>query len=127
MQISELMCVDFFTGRTHPARIGFRFMRTGDILSKGQCQCQIATSIGAQKHKCVRNTSITVCTDEALFEVGLSDDLSELHFRFFLAKIQRCLAWQCLVENCVQHVERFNLAQVFQMELEKVDQPMQKC
>jgi hypothetical protein len=56
-----------------------------------------------------------------LFEVGLSDDLSELHFRFFLAKIQRCLAWQCLVENCVQHVERFNLAQVFQMELEKGD------
>ena len=92
MQISELMGVDFFAGRTHPARICFRFIGTGDVLSKGQGQCKIATSIGAQKHECVRNTSITVCTDEALFEVGLSDDLSELHFGFFLAKIQRCLA-----------------------------------
>lgn len=93
-------------------------------MSKGQCQCKIATAIGAKKHESVRNASVTVCTDKALFEVGLSDDLSELHFRFFLAKIQRCLAWQCLVENCVQHVERFNLAQVFQMQLEKGDQPM---
>ena len=74
MQISELMRVDFFAGRTHPARIGFRFIGTSDVLSKGQCQCQIATSIGAKKHESVRNASVTVCTDEALFQVGLSDD-----------------------------------------------------
>ena len=88
MQVCKLMSVDFFAGRTNPARIRFRFIRAGDILSKGEGQREIATAIRTQKKKGMRNAAFTVGSDEALFQSRLTDDLSELHAGFFSAKIQ---------------------------------------
>ena len=79
MQVGMDEFLHLLASGTNAATIGFRTVGTQNVLRVGQGQRQLATARWTQKELGVRHMVVLHALDKALLEVGLSDDVFELH------------------------------------------------